>query len=81
MPSLFYRLQAIMSQRYSGDITIVPEIGYSEFLKVLSNPTPQSVMEAIIRGERATWPSKFYTRALMGEREEEKKIDEKMFIR
>ncbi|CAM0137203.1 unnamed protein product [Umbelopsis sp. WA50703] len=56
MPSLFYRLQAIMSQRYSGDITIVPEIGYSEFLKVLSNPTPQSVMEAIIRGERATWP-------------------------
>jgi hypothetical protein len=58
MPSLFYKLQAIMSQRYSGDITIVPEIGYSEFLKVLSNPTPQSVMEAMIRGEKATWPSK-----------------------
>ncbi|KAI9284620.1 acyl transferase/acyl hydrolase/lysophospholipase [Umbelopsis sp. AD052] len=56
MPSLFYKLQAIMSQRYSGDITIVPEIGYSEFLKVLSNPTPQSVMEAMIRGEKATWP-------------------------
>ncbi|CAO3684617.1 unnamed protein product [Umbelopsis vinacea] len=56
MPSVFYKLQAIMSQRYSGDITIVPEIGYSDFLKVLSNPTPQSVMEAMIRGERATWP-------------------------
>lgn len=46
-----------MSQKYSGDITIIPEVGYGDFLKVLSNPSFSTVMEAINRGERATWPS------------------------
>ncbi|RUS22447.1 hypothetical protein BC937DRAFT_89121 [Endogone sp. FLAS-F59071] len=55
-PSFFYRVQAIMSQRYYGDITIVPDIGYADFLKILSNPTPKMVVEATIRGEHATWP-------------------------
>jgi hypothetical protein len=48
-----------MSQKYSGDITIVPEVGYSDFLKVLTNPTPEYVMDCVHRGERATWTSKF----------------------
>ncbi|KAI9487843.1 MAG: acyl transferase/acyl hydrolase/lysophospholipase [Benjaminiella poitrasii] len=56
MPSFFYKMQSIMSQKYSGDITIIPEIGYADFLKVLSNPTPDYVMDCIQRGERATWP-------------------------
>ena len=60
-PSFFNKVQSIMSQKYSGDITIIPDIGYGDFLKVLSNPTDESVLEAIIRGEQATWPSKFTT--------------------
>lgn len=48
-----------MSQKYSGDITIVPDISYTDFLKVLSNPTREDVAHAIIQGERATWPSKY----------------------
>ncbi|CDH56994.1 patatin family [Lichtheimia corymbifera JMRC:FSU:9682] len=55
-PSFFNKVQSIMSQKYSGDITIIPDIGYGDFLKVLSNPTDESVIEAIIRGEQATWP-------------------------
>ncbi|CAO3652240.1 unnamed protein product [Cunninghamella echinulata] len=55
-PSLFSKVQAIMSQKYSGDITIVPDISYAGFLKVLSNPTRDDVAHAIIQGERATWP-------------------------
>lgn len=58
MPSFFYKIQSIMSQKYSGDITIVPEIGYSDFLKVLSNPTIDYTMECVRRGEKATWPSR-----------------------
>ncbi|KAL0087683.1 putative esterase of the alpha-beta hydrolase superfamily [Phycomyces blakesleeanus] len=58
MPHALYKVQAIMSQKYSGDITIIPDIGYSDYLKVLSNPTPALIVEAITRGERATWPSK-----------------------
>lgn len=57
-PSFFNKVQSIISQKYSGDITIIPDIGYGDFLKVLSNPTDESVIEAIIRGEQATWPSK-----------------------
>ncbi|CAO3644101.1 unnamed protein product [Mucor fragilis] len=56
LPSFFYKIQSIMSQKYSGDITIVPDIGYSDFLKVLSNPTPEYAMDCLYRGERATWP-------------------------
>ncbi|KAG0171264.1 hypothetical protein DFQ28_002503 [Apophysomyces sp. BC1034] len=56
MSSVFYKMQAVMSQKYSGDITIIPEIGYADFLKVLSNPTQGIVADAIDRGERATWP-------------------------
>ena len=46
-----------MSQRYYGDITIVPNISYSDFLNILSNPTPESIREAALKGERATWSS------------------------
>ncbi|KAL7331548.1 Lipase 5 [Mucor circinelloides] len=56
LPSFFYKIQSIMSQKYSGDITIVPEVGYSDFLKVLSNPTPEYAIDCVYRGERATWP-------------------------
>lgn len=59
MPSFFYKIQSIMSQKYSGDITIVPEVGYSDFLKVLSNPTTEYVIDCVKRGEQATWSSKF----------------------
>ncbi|RIA96845.1 acyl transferase/acyl hydrolase/lysophospholipase [Glomus cerebriforme] len=54
--NLIYKVQSIMSQRYYGDITIVPNISYSDFLKILSNPTSGSIKEAILKGERATWP-------------------------
>ncbi|KAG1139955.1 hypothetical protein G6F37_010344 [Rhizopus arrhizus] len=56
IPSFFNKIQSIISQKYSGDITIVPEVGYSDFLRVLSNPTEKSIEDAIVRGERATWP-------------------------
>ncbi|RGB35174.1 acyl transferase/acyl hydrolase/lysophospholipase [Rhizophagus diaphanus] len=54
--NLIYKVQSIMSQRYYGDITIVPNISHSDFLKILSNPTPETIREATLKGERATWP-------------------------
>uniref|UniRef100_A0A1D1Y645 Lipase 4 n=1 Tax=Anthurium amnicola TaxID=1678845 RepID=A0A1D1Y645_9ARAE len=54
--SLIYRIQAIVSQRYVGDITIVPQIAYTDFLNLLTNPTPEILKDATLRGERATWP-------------------------
>ncbi|KAI7861521.1 acyl transferase/acyl hydrolase/lysophospholipase [Spinellus fusiger] len=56
MPHSLYKIQAVMSQKYSGDITIIPDICYSDYLSILSNPTLEMVSEAVERGERATWP-------------------------
>lgn len=47
----------MLSQRYSGDITIVPDISYTDYPALMSNPTPEFLVEARLRGERATWPS------------------------
>ncbi|CAJ0747977.1 11907_t:CDS:10 [Entrophospora sp. SA101] len=47
-PSVIYMIQAIVSQRYCGDITIVPKISYMNFLKLLSNPTPEIMGEATL---------------------------------
>lgn len=56
MKSTAYMLQNILSQKYVGDITIVPEIPYVEFTKLFINPTPENISESISRGEKAIWP-------------------------
>jgi len=45
---------SILEQTYTGDITILPETSFS--FAVLSNPTPQFMVDAMEKGERATWP-------------------------
>ncbi|KAI8079954.1 acyl transferase/acyl hydrolase/lysophospholipase [Halteromyces radiatus] len=55
-PSIFSKMKAVMSQKYSGDITIVPDVNYTDFFKVLSNPSQEFVAHAIAQGDRATWP-------------------------
>ena len=47
---------SVLSQKYSGDITIFPEISYADFPRMLSNPTKEFVQQAMLSGERATWP-------------------------
>ncbi|KAF9108666.1 hypothetical protein BGX27_008266 [Mortierella sp. AM989] len=56
MPELTHKVQAIMSQRYYGDITIVPSIGPEDYLNIVSNPTVEFLAKAMLKGERATWP-------------------------
>ncbi|KAF9380529.1 hypothetical protein CPB97_008280 [Podila verticillata] len=56
MPGLIHKVQAIMSQRYYGDITIVPDMGVEDYLNIVSNPTPDSLMASTLKGEKATWP-------------------------
>lgn len=52
----FMKTASILSQKYSGDINIFPEIPYSHFLRVLQNPTTEFLHQACLSGERATWP-------------------------
>lgn len=56
LPNLFTKVSNVLSQRYSGDITIVPQVQYSQMLNVLKNPTTEYMVSAQLFGERATWP-------------------------
>ena len=55
-PNILTKTVSVLSQKYSGDITIFPEISYSDFPRMLSNPTPEFMRHAMLSGERATWP-------------------------
>jgi TAG lipase/steryl ester hydrolase/phospholipase A2/LPA acyltransferase len=55
-PNLVTKARSVLSQKYSGDITILPEIFYRDFPRMLKNPTADFMVQACLSGERATWP-------------------------
>ncbi|RFU33555.1 hypothetical protein B7463_g2787, partial [Scytalidium lignicola] len=55
-PNLVTKLRSVLSQKYSGDITILPEIDYKNLPRMLKNPTSGFMLQACLSGERATWP-------------------------
>lgn len=56
LPNVLTKTVSVLSQKYSGDITIFPEISYAHFPRMLTNPTPEFMHQAMLCGERATWP-------------------------
>ncbi|KAI1419625.1 acyl transferase/acyl hydrolase/lysophospholipase [Xylaria sp. FL1777] len=55
-PNLVGKLRSILSQKYSGDINILPAIGVFDLPKILRNPTTEFMTRSCLLGERATWP-------------------------
>ncbi|CZR55757.1 probable TGL4 Triacylglycerol lipase involved in TAG mobilization [Phialocephala subalpina] len=55
-PNLVTKCRSVLSQKYSGDITILPEIEFKDFPRILKNPTSDFMVQACLCGERATWP-------------------------
>ena len=55
-PNTLTKAVSIINQKYSGDITILPDVSYADFPRMLSNPTPEFMHQAMLCGERATWP-------------------------
>lgn len=53
---LFDKAQSVVSQRYVGDINIVPPRRPGNVFRVISNATPADVAEFIRMGEETTWP-------------------------
>ncbi|KAI0390601.1 patatin-domain-containing protein [Xylariaceae sp. FL0594] len=56
LPTTFGKLRSILSQKYAGDINILPAIGVSDLPNVLRNPTAEFMTRSCLLGERATWP-------------------------
>jgi len=55
-PNILTKTVSVLSQKYSGDITVFPEISYADFPRMLSNPTPEFMHQCMLSGQRATWP-------------------------
>ncbi len=50
------KLNDILQQRYSGDVTLFPQQSPRDLMRMLSNPTAIDIANYIKDGERATWP-------------------------
>eukprot|EP00127_Corallochytrium_limacisporum_P005931 Clim_evm8s215 gene=Clim_evmTU8s215 len=55
-PKILAWLQPIISQKYEGDITVVPDVSVTDIAAFLSNPNQDMLAHAIAVGERSTWP-------------------------
>lgn len=55
-PNLATKFRSILSQKYSGDINILPEMSMHDLPNLLSNPTVDFMLRMSLAGERATWP-------------------------
>ncbi|KAI6782661.1 Lipase-like protein [Emericellopsis cladophorae] len=55
-PNLVTKFWGILGQRYSGDITILPEMSLQDLPNLLTNPTSDFMLRLCHAGERATWP-------------------------
>lgn len=54
-PNYLTKVRSVLSQKYAGDITILPEVSYAHFPQILRNPTPEFMQTSMKAGERATW--------------------------
>lgn len=50
------KLNDILQQRYSGDVTIFPDHTPRQLMRMLANPSAEDIRQYIQAGERATWP-------------------------
>ena len=55
-PNLVTKLRSILSQKYSGDINILPAVGVLDLPRILRNPSTDFMLRLSLLGERATWP-------------------------
>jgi predicted acylesterase/phospholipase RssA len=50
------KLNTVLQQRYSGDVTIFPHQSASQLMRMIANPSATDIAQYIRDGERATWP-------------------------
>lgn len=55
-PTAVTKVRSVLSQKYSGDITILPEFNVHDLPRILKNPSVDFMERSTLAGERATWP-------------------------
>lgn len=56
LPRQFNWLMSVLMQTYVGDINIVPNLSFSDYLGMLSNPTPELIRSCTMESQRNVWP-------------------------
>lgn len=56
LPNLMTKARSVLSQKYSGDITILPAVPLGDLPRLLSNPTAAFMLRSALAGKHATWP-------------------------
>jgi TAG lipase/steryl ester hydrolase/phospholipase A2/LPA acyltransferase len=57
LSSVIQKAHAMISQTYSGDITVYPDRHLGNIGKMFSNPGPDEYEKMLLEGRRATWPN------------------------
>ncbi len=55
-PNALHRLLSVLTQKYDGDITIIPDLTLADVRLLLADPSRDQIDSSIRRGARATWP-------------------------
>jgi len=50
-------LAIVMNQKYSGDVTIVPDYTFDDYMRLLANPDVAWMRKCMEKSERKTWES------------------------
>ena len=56
-PSTVVRIFNLVTQKYTGNVTIWPIPSFSEFINILEMPTTDSFRKGLLIGSRRTYPS------------------------
>jgi len=56
LSTVIKKAHALVSQTYSGDITIYPEQRLVQMSSILSNLSPEQAKEMMLQGRRSVWP-------------------------
>ncbi|KAH0530176.1 hypothetical protein TsFJ059_004836 [Trichoderma semiorbis] len=55
-PNMMTKFRSILSQKYSGNINILPDLTLDNLPVLLRNPSVDFMLKCCLVGERATWP-------------------------
>jgi len=59
-PKAASRYFNLITQTYSGNVTIFPRVDINDYLTILSNPSPDTLRHGLTFGARRIFPSKYY---------------------
>jgi len=59
VPRAVSRYFNLITQTYSGNVTLFPKANLNDYLNILTNPTPEFLREGLSIGSRRVYHSKF----------------------